>query len=394
MENNIYYAQAHEVKTIPSAPVMSNAMYADTTIHYPHNPSNPSNPSHPHASAPSAPFEPSEPSAPIDLTGHNAFQNQQLLAVKNPIGLDQLLSTKKVPKGMREFFINDINKAPKRFFVCDDSGSMMATDGNIMNEQTNRYIKCSRWQEQLETIKYQIDVSNAGNIDTTFMFLNRAPIIAGQNAFVDYNQCPQLNSAPNGGTPLCKILRQIINEIKPEAEMYRRQNKMFMIVISTDGESSDGNVASVLMELQHYPVCVTLRLCTDDDKIVNYWNNVDNDLEISLDVLDDYVSEAKEVYECNPWLTYGIQLHRMREFGLVSKEIDLIDEKKIRGTEIWSYVNIIYGHADHNMHEDIKKTITTLNKNAPCRIFNPMTNSHESWIIPKYMDGKCGCVIM
>jgi hypothetical protein len=31
----------------------------------------------------------------------------------------------------------------------------------------------------------------------------------------------------------------------------------------------------------------------------------------------------------NSWLTYGEPLHRLREFGITAKELDLIDEKKL-----------------------------------------------------------------
>ena len=47
----------------------------------------------------------------------------------------------------------------------------------------------------------------------------------------------------------------------------------------------------------------------------HYWNQVDSQVELSLDVLDDFVGEAIEIYQFNPWLTYGLPLHRAREFG-------------------------------------------------------------------------------
>jgi hypothetical protein len=100
-----------------------------------------------------------------------------------------------------------------------------------------------------------------------------------------------------------------------------------------------------------------IRLCTDESRIVDYWNNIDAELEINMDVLDDFESEAKECYvvstfcmtrtfffhffyfskkfelssaifywtfsdfylifcsQHNKWLTYGMPIQRMREFG-------------------------------------------------------------------------------
>ena len=44
--------------------------------------------------------------------------------------------------------------------------------------------------------------------------------------------------------------------------------------------------------------------------MLQYWNDIDSQLELELDVIDDMISEANEVKQFNNWLTYGEPLQR------------------------------------------------------------------------------------
>jgi hypothetical protein len=49
--------------------------------------------------------------------------------------------------------------------------------------------------------------------------------------------------------------------------------------------------------LQQLPVWVVIRLCTNEDRMVEYWNNIDSAIELNMDVIDDPQGEAAEIYK-------------------------------------------------------------------------------------------------
>jgi hypothetical protein len=118
-----------------------------------------------------------------------------------------------------------------------------------------------------------------------------------------------------------------------------------VLVIASDGAAGDGDVAAALSKLKDLPVSVVVRLCTDDDSVVDYWNKVDGDLEIEMDVLDDFSAEAAEIRAVNGWLAYGQPLHMLREWGTLLKSLDHLDEQALSPQAAVQVLQTIYGPA-------------------------------------------------
>jgi hypothetical protein len=63
-------------------------------------------------------------------------------------------------------------------------------------------------------------------------------------------------------------------------------------------------------------------------------NKIDHQLEVSIDILDDFVRESVEVTKANNWLSFGPPLYQLREFGTSCRDFDMIDECSCTGAKI------------------------------------------------------------
>ena len=141
------------------------------------------------------------------------------------------------------------------------------------------------------------------------MLNNSAPILIGNpDDLTSYSHLCNIldNTGPSGGTPLCKHINEVLIQVRGLEPQLRAHGHKAAVIICTDGEASDGNVAQALEPFKDLPVWIVIRLCTDEERVVQYWNNIDKQLELDLEILDDLVSEAKEVYQYNKWFTYGM----------------------------------------------------------------------------------------
>lgn len=244
------------------------------------------------------------------------------------------------PEGLINSFIKSCKKIPYRFIIVDNSGSMLNTDGHrlIHSANSSKMIGCSRWSELIESLKFHALLAENAIAPVEFRLLNNSdPILVGSGkdngegykALLDI-----FEDGPSGSTPLVEQINQVIAKVKLMENELRVHGQKVCIVICSDGESTDGDLSEALRPLVELPVWVVVRLCTDESNIVNYWNNIDENLELDMDVLDDLTNEAQEIQHANPWLVYNENIHRFREWGSTLKELDLIDEMKLSSEQM------------------------------------------------------------
>jgi hypothetical protein len=208
-------------------------------------------------------------------------------------------------------------------------------------------IRCTRWEELHDTVLFHAKLSEVSACKVEFRLLNGFnPIIIGDrdddgNNFRLLEE--KMQEPPQGATPICRHLKEICNKIIEANEgLTPDKYKKSVLVIATDGEPSDGVLSEYLAPLIDYPVWIVVRLCTDTEPVVNYWNTQDKELEMEMDMIDDYISESRGVYKYNKWLSYGEPLHRLREWGFSTvKELDFLDENTLTHTQMHVIMNLL-----------------------------------------------------
>ena len=204
-----------------------------------------------------------------------------------------------------------------------------------------------------------------------------------------------IDSSPTGRTPLCAQIRDVCAEIAADAPLLRANGQRVCLVIASDGQASDGDVMEALRPLHDVPVWIVIRLCTDDDDVVEYWNGVDEELELDMDVLDDLSGEAAEVIGRCPWLTYGPPLHRLREWGTSAKIFDLIDERALTKSEMFELAKVILGEPANSLPNpaldwpDFVKQLDALQKHEG-EIWCPVRSLKRPWFLMKELDRAYG----
>jgi hypothetical protein len=109
-------------------------------------------------------------------------------------------------------------------------------------------------------------------------------------------------------------------------------------MISSDRQTEDAKrrtVAELYQIAGRFPASLVVRLCTNEDDIVQFWNDLDEKEEFALDVVDDLQGEATEIAGAgNSFFVYTPALHRLREGGFNNRLFDLMDEKKFNPRQV------------------------------------------------------------
>mmetsp|Transcript_45835 Transcript_45835/g.96211 ORF Transcript_45835/g.96211 Transcript_45835/m.96211 type:complete len:366 (+) Transcript_45835:693-1790(+) len=314
-----------------------------------------------------------------------------------------------------------------RFWVVDNSGSMQIGDGHriVRKDGKSKAVACTRWEEIKETVKYHAEMASILDCPTIFQLLNDPGLRTAPQRFsvcehgVSFASAEVAKSidilrkvSPGGVTPLTQHIWDIQEHISGMADELRKSGKIVAIILATDGlptdeqgyggeDITDEFIRSV-RSLQGLPVWTVIRLCTDEKAVKQFYNSLDSQLEISLEVLDDYMGEAREVYKQNPWITYALPMHRCRELGYHDRLFDLIDERPLTAGEARAFCCLILGINEAEL-PDPGESATLFLKALKTRLeneqlqWNPIKKKMTPWILTKELKksfSSRNCAIM
>ena len=259
---------------------------------------------------------------------------------------------------------------PLRIWVVDNSGSMQHTDGHRFVETSRKrevkVVECSRWNELRDCVVYHAQMAAVLGAPTIFRMLNDPGCGPNSRQFsigvgsldehvlkeeVDRAKAIMKSTQPGGVTPLIQHIEEIRLLVKELEPNLRGDGCRVAIILATDGLPTDDRgyggpaiqqqFVEALRGLEALPVWVVIRLCTDEEEVANFYNSLDEQLELSVDVLDDFLEESKEVHEHNPWLNYALPLHRLRELGYHDRLFDLLDERRLTSDELREFCSML-----------------------------------------------------
>ncbi|KAL1529066.1 hypothetical protein AB1Y20_000028 [Prymnesium parvum] len=285
------------------------------------------------------------------------------IAVAVPESLGPL-SSRGFPLGLCRCLLDAAEHFAVRLWIVDNSGSMHCADGQRVvcdSEGRTDTMSATRWSELSHEVCDMAELSVALGARSDFQLIN--PHHEGQFLSVGSSRAadPQVeligtectldefhrvirSVSPSGSTPLTESLERVEAQLLPVAAELRARGQQAVIVLATDGLPNDpSSFLAALHRVQQLPVWLVLRLCTDEQPVVDFWSEVEAALEAPLEVLDDLRHEAREVARHNAWLAYGLPLHHARLFGLRDKTFDLLDERPLMPSQLRQLCELLLG---------------------------------------------------
>lgn len=291
-----------------------------------------------------------------------------------PLEIDQIqeIIAMGFPAGLAKVMDENNTNFPLRIWIIDNSHSMQKDDGRLISMKPAgvcKVAKSSRWKEIRDTVVFHAETAAKVHAPTIFRLLNkpissRLPREFGVARGSEISAMRELQVAqetlkevdPKGCTPLTKRVLEIRENIFGIKDQLEANRERVVVVLATDGipTNRDGQLTretrdtfvDALKSLSTLPVWIVVRLCTQAEDVVKFYEALNQTNGLHIEVLDDYFSEAQDFYRYNKWVNYALPLHRAREMGVKHRMFDLVIERKLTLSEVKEYFAFLFGKED------------------------------------------------
>ena len=188
-------------------------------------------------------------------------------------------------------------------------------------------------------------IADAAGIPIQIRMLNKGePLLVGQISDDGNNLSSLLAKLliePTGSKPMCKHIRNITEQVKEMESNLLGNRTIALLTIITDGASTDGHIIEALKPLEGMPIQIMIRLYTEEEEVLEYWQDVSAHLDLDIIILRGHKAESHIIAEHNKWLTYGEPMHRLREFGVLIPAVNSLGSRQLSRREIKTVAQIV-----------------------------------------------------
>lgn len=329
----------------------------------------------------------------------------------------------RLPAGFIASLMKAYKSTDSRLWLMENTSSMKIRDSHRAKiDASLKYIRKdgghSRWTELSQTVDFHVKMSARCFIPTKFWLVNDPGSSVGPQRFsvawgnhddvkaertiaLDMMKRITLDTDQNH---LTRQLRKIEKRVREEAPRLIAANKVVTVVLCTQGRQTDENgnegpavlkdCVDSLKALSKLPVKIVVRLCANDEKAEEFVSEIDCKLD-SVVVLGDYWREAIKVHLHNPWLTYGLGIHRLREACLTSDLLNDLGRRAYTVDDIYEFCKEfligekeIYSPHPRNSLDAFLRGINNLLEDEKCQ-WNPVKKKLTQWIDMSELERLC-----
>ena len=229
-------------------------------------------------------MENAKTSAPVE----NAKASAPVESAKASAPVAALMEKHAFPLGLAQRAVASAKSFPIRLWIVDNSGSMGIPDGQKLAKDstgTFKMIKTTRWQELLKDIEDVGTLSQTVGSRTEFYPINPLDspplVVTGEGRSGEVAAVCAGLGAPHSSTPLAETTKRVADKIAGMVEQSLiMPGEKACVVIATDGEPNDKAAFKREVErLCQLPVWLVFRVCTNDDGVIDYYNELDGQSE-------------------------------------------------------------------------------------------------------------------